>query len=244
MISAKKKLEVLREEWHACTRCGLHETRLTNDIYFGYGSPTPKYLIVGGTPNGTDEKYSALFAGDQGSLLFQILEDSGINLTDECYFTYAVSCRPSVTIPATETEEEKVENREPSKEEVVACRPRLNEILYQTDPRAIITLGEIATRAVIRGRVRKFLDIQGRQFTALLPRALPEKHKDKIQGEARWFDIVYPVFPVPEMLTILNNPSQADHGPLAITMKTIERVRTYVDFVERSEQDTMNKKEE
>lgn len=243
MTSAKKKLAVLKEEWHACVRCRLHETRLTDDIYFGYGATEPKYLIVGGTPNGTDEKFSALFAGDQGTLLFQILEDCGINVTEECYFTYAVSCRPSVTIPATEGEEEKVENREPTKEEVVACRPRLNEIIYQTDPRAIITLGEIATRAVIRGRIRKFLDIQGKQFTALLPRALPEEHRGVVKGKARWFDITYPVFPIPEMMTILNNPSQADHGPLSVVMRTLERARKYIDFVERSEQDTMKKEE-
>ena len=52
---------------------------------------------------------------------------------------------------------------------------------------------------------------------------------------------MYPVFPIPEMSTILNNPSQADHGPLAIVMRTLEKARRYIDFVERGEQDTMKK---
>lgn len=242
-MNSKKNLAVLQSQWHACTRCSLKDTRLTDDIYFGYGSPTPRYLVVGGGPNGTDEKFNSLFAGDQGQLLFQILEDCGISL-DECYFTYAVSCRPTVTIPATDTEQEKVENREPTKDELVACRPRLYEILYQTNPRAVLAFGEVATKAVIRGRIRKFLDAQGKQYTALLPRALPEDHPKNLTGKARWFDITYPVFAIPEMLTILNNPSQADHGPLSLAMRTIERARNYTEFVIRSEQETMNPKKE
>jgi len=239
-MDAKHNLSVLQEAWDGCTRCAIHTVRPSDNIYFGFGSPTPKYLIVGGVPTETDEKFSSLFAGEQGELLFSILERCKIDIED-CYFTYALSCRPTVTIPATETEKEKVETREPTKEEYVACRPRLNEILYQTDPRTIITLGEIATKAVIRGRLRKFLDAVGKQYIALLPRR--ESGDKNIEGRARYFDIPYPVFAAPDMATILNNPSQADHGPLQVAVRTIDRARIYTDFVIRSEQETMRKKE-
>lgn len=237
-MSAGRRLDVLHNEWHACTRCGLSETRLSDEIFFGFGSPTPKYVIVGSTPSNSDEMFSSMFSGDPGTLLFQLLEDCGIR-QEECYFTYSLSCRPTVTIPATDTEQERVENREPAKEELVACRPRLYEQIYQTDPRAIIAFGEIATKAVIRGRIRKFLDAQGKQYTMLLPKALHEDHAKQIMGKARWFDIVYPVFAVPEMTTILNNPSEASHGPLAIAIRTIERAKRYVEFVMKSELKTM-----
>lgn len=234
-MNVEHKLAVLHNGWHGCTRCGLAETRKSDEIFFGFGAPNPKYMIIGGTPSSYDEAFSSMFGGDPGILLFNLLDDAGI-LQQDCYFTYALSCRPTVTIPATETEPERIENRDPSKEEMVACRPRLYEQIYQTDPRVIITFGEIATKAVIRGRLRKFLDAQGKQYTMLLPRALPEEHKNDIVGKARWFDIVYPVFAVPDMATILNNPSEAPHGPLAVVMKTLERAKAYTDFVLRSEQ--------
>lgn len=240
-MDAQRNLTVLAESWHACTRCGICEIRPSNNIYFGFGAPSPKYLIVGGVPTDTDEKFSSLFAGEPGELLFSILERCKIDIAEECYFTYALSCRPTVTIPATETDKEKVETREPTKEEYIACRPRLNEILYQTDPRAIITLGEVATKAVIRGRLRKFLDAVGKQYIAMLPRREPGDKN--VEGRSRHFDIPYPVFASPDMGTILNNPSTADHGPLQVAIRTIERARVYTDFVIRSELETMQKKE-
>ena len=236
----KRRLQVLAKEWHGCQRCKLHEMRVGPDIFFGYGKSTPaKYLIVGGTPTESDEVFSGLFAGDEGELLFELLRTANIDL-DECYFTYSVACRPKVFIPATDTEDERIEGRPPSKEEVIACRPRLYEILYQVDPRAIITLGESATKALVRGRLPKFLDCLGKQYISLLPAATPEDRVDgKATGKSRYHDLQYPVFPIPEMMSIINNPSTADHGPHAVALRTLQKAHQKVEFVIKSELATM-----
>lgn len=242
MSIASKRLNVLHEEWHGCTKCGLHEMRIGSDIFFGSGSSSPKFFIVGGVPSEADEILSSVFSGDEGAVLSELLERSLIDVKD-CYFTYSVACRPKVFIPATDTEEERIEGRPPAKEETVACRPRLYEQLYQTDPRVIISVGETATKSMVRGRLPRFVEAQGKQYLCTLHSATKEDREDgKTAGKARFHDLTYPVFAVPEMSAIINNPSMAEHGPYAIALRTIARAREYVEFVIRNELDTMKGK--
>ncbi len=233
------RLAVLNNEWTGCKRCGLHEMRLGPDIFFGYGPPSPKYFVVAGAPTQADELYGSVCAGDEGEVLFELLELANVPVA-ECYFTYSVACRPKVFIPATDTEEERIENRAPAKDELAGCRPRLYEQLYQTDPRIILTLGEVATKAMVRGRLPKFIEAVGKQYVCTLPAATREDHEDeKVKGKARYHDIVYPVLAVPEMISIINNPSTADHGPYNVALKTLRRAQAYVEFIIANESATM-----
>lgn len=236
---AAERLAVLNEEMTGCTRCGLHETRVGPDIFFGYGPPTARFLIVAGAPTAVDEMYGGLFAGDEGEVLFELMEKAQIPTAD-CYFTYAVACRPKVFIPKTDTEDERIEGRSPAKDELAACRFRLYEQLYQADPRIILTLGEVATKAMVRGRLPKFVEAVGKQYTCTLPAATREDHEDgKVVGKARHHDLVYPLLAVPEIISIINNPSTATHGPYNVALKTLMRAKAYVDFVTDNEQETM-----
>lgn len=239
---AHSRLMVLNNEWHGCTRCGLHEQRSGPDIFFGYGarSQSPKkYFIVGSAPTESDELFKSVFAGDEGELLFETMKSVSIQM-DECFFTYAVACRPKVFIPATDTEQERIENRTPLKEELVACRPRLYEQLYQVDPRVIITVGEVATKAMVRGRLPKFIEAVGKQYVCLLPAATREDHVDgKVTGKSRYHDLTYPVLAIHEMTSIINNPSTAAHGPHNVTLRTLARAQQYVEFTMKNEYETM-----
>lgn len=237
---AHARLQVLDNEWHGCTRCGLHEQRIGSDIFFGYGADRPKkFFLVGGAPTASDEIFHGLFSGDEGDLFLEMLKTVGIE-RDECYFTYSVACRPKVFIPATDTDGERIENRPPGKDELVACRPRLYEQLYQVDPRVIITLGETATKAMVRGRLPKFIEAVGKQYVCSLPAATREDREDgKTTGKSRYHDIQYPVLAIPEMMTIINNPSTADHGPYNIAIRTMQRAKDYANFVINNEKKSM-----
>lgn len=237
-----KQLNVLANRWHNCTRCDLHKTRLTEEIFFGSGNPRATYLFVAGAPRAEDEEHSSVFAGHAAGLLLQSIETIGIDLND-CYFTYAVSCRPKVFIPATDTEGERIEDRAPSREELTACRPRINEVLYQVDPRIVFTLGEWATKTLVRGRLPKFLDAVGKQYVCLLPAATREDHADgKLEGRARYHDIRYPILTLPDPASILINTSTAQHGPHAVLLRTLERGRQLAEFVINAEKATMETK--
>lgn len=238
-MNAKKNLQVLLNEWHGCTRCELSKTRVDANVFFGYGPTSAKYFIVGGAPSESDESLAGIFSGKEGAVILDTLVETGIDL-DECYFTYAVSCRPKVFIPATEAEEEKVESRSPSREELSACRPRLYETLYQVDPRVVITLGEVATKTMIRGRLPKFLEVVGKQYLCRLPAAVPEDHQEgKLTGKARYLEVVYPVFAAPDGAAVLANPSIAVHGPHNVLRNTIQRAKECVEFVLHHEAETM-----
>lgn len=238
-MTATTALRVLYNEWTGCTRCDLSKTRETPEIFFGYGSLTAKYFILGSSPTESDEALSGIFSGRDGGVLLDTLADVGIDI-DDCYFTYAVSCRPKVFIPATEQEPAKIEGRAPSRDELTACRPRLYEILYQVDPRVVITLGEWATKTMVRGRLPKFTEAVGKQYICTLPAAVPEDHAEgKVTGKSRYLDIRYPVFAVPDMNTILANPSTATHGPHNVLIRTLTNVRKYVDFVLHNEAATL-----
>lgn len=239
-MNAQHKLRVLGQEWRGCTKCGLHSTRLRDDIFFGYGAAhTPKkYLVIGGAPTESDEVLHTLFSGDEGIVLTRLLTEAKIS-PDECFFTYAVGCRPKVFIPATDTEQERIDTRAPDKAELAACRPRLYEQLYLVDPRIIIAVGETATKAVVRGRLPRFVEAVGKQYTCALPAATREDREDgRTQGKARYQNLFYPVLAVPDMKTILSNPSTANHGPYNIALRTLTRAQLYANFIATNERVT------
>lgn len=240
-MSSRLKLKVLQQEWSGCTRCPLHETRGHAQVAFGTGSPRAKYLIVGQAPTESDYLAGNIYAGREGLVILEALKTAGIRI-DECYFTYAVSCRPTMLIPATESEPERTVPRVPAKEELSACRTRLYEILYLVDPRVVISLGEHATKTMVRGRLPKFTEAVGRRYDCTLHAATPEDRAEgKTAGKSRYFDTKYPVYAVPDTTTILGNPSSAAHGPHAVMLNTLIGARTYVDFVLKNEEKTMAK---
>ena len=212
--------------------------RPSKEISFGGGSAKATYLIVGNAPRDTDEHNGTVFSGQAASVLLRALAEAKI-AKEDCYFTYAVSCRPKVFIPATETEAERIEDRAPSRDELAACRSRLYEILYQVDPRAVITAGEWATKAMVRGRLPRFVEAVGKQYVCTLPAADPEDTAEgKVEGKARYLDLRYPVFAVPDPATILANTSTAAHGPHSVLTKTLQRVHSLVTFTINAEHTT------
>lgn len=233
------RLASLQSRWTGCTRCGLHTMRSGPAICFGGGHPKATYLIVGNAPRDTDERTGAVFSGPTAAVLLRALDDAKIDKQD-CYFTYAVACRPKVFIPATDTEDERIEDRAPSRDELIACRNRLYETLYQVDPRVVITVGEWATKTMVRGRMPRFVEAVGKQYVCVLPAADPEDHTDgNVEGKARYHDIRYPVFAVPDPAAVLMNTSGAAHGPHHVLQKTLQRARELVAFVRNSENKTM-----
>lgn len=230
-----RHLEVLQESWTGCTKCQIHEMRQGPDIFFGLGNPTPDYLLVLQSPSESDEASGDVLEGAEGALLLELLSIAGIEVSD-CFITYAVSCRPKLFIPATEDSKERIETRKPVKEELTACRPRLNEIIYRTDPKLIITVGEEALKTVVRGRQGKFLDSIGKQQVCILFAAGQEVMKEgSVEGASRYLNVKYPVLPLPEMTAIMSNPSTANHGPYYTALRALSRAHEYMRFLKKNE---------
>ena len=131
---ALRTWQVLQHEVAECTRCPLHEGRTT--AVFGDGDPDSGFLIVGEAPGRHEDLTGKPFAGATGNLLGNLLAEAGMR-REQTYLVTLVRCRPP-------------DGRPPQPEEVEACVPYLREQIAALQPRVIVTLGELVTRAVLR----------------------------------------------------------------------------------------------
>jgi uracil-DNA glycosylase len=137
MASGKKatQLAQVREELGDCTRCKLSQGR--KNIVFGSGNPQADLVFVGEGPGADEDEHGLPFVGRAGKKLTEIIE-KGMNLDREkdTYICNIVKCRP----PG---------NRDPEKEEIVACNPFLIQQLKAIQPKVVVALGKPAASTLL-----------------------------------------------------------------------------------------------
>ena len=117
-----------------CRDCKLCEGRHT--VVFGSGNPEADLVVIGEGPGADEDAQGLPFVGRAGQLLTRMLES--VKLTrEEVYITNTVLCRP----PG---------NRNPEADELAACAPFLADKLAVIQPKVILTLGSVATQAMLR----------------------------------------------------------------------------------------------
>lgn len=138
------RLEALRDQMSACGSCDLCKTR--TKVVFGDGSPEPLILIVGEAPGEEEDLQGVPFIGKAGQKLDSILSYLGVTRQD-IYITNTVLCRPP-------------NNRVPRKEEMDACKWRLDLQIKLLRPKLIILLGRTALEQFrgepIKGALNQF----------------------------------------------------------------------------------------
>jgi len=97
-------------------------------------------LILGAFPSSEEDNAGTLGKGRQYLFLEKSLEDVGINMETDVWYTTVLGCRTP-------------RNRKPTKKEVEYCRPRLDKIIAKLNPRVIILLGEAPFNALISPRI-------------------------------------------------------------------------------------------
>lgn len=126
-------LESLYQQFCQCQRCPLGATR-TNFVY-GVGNPKTAIMFIGEGPGADEDRLGEPFVGKAGRLLNQMLHAIGVDRPD-IYIANVVKCRPP-------------KNRNPMPEEIAKCFPILQRQIELIDPRLIVTLGNVPTRALI-----------------------------------------------------------------------------------------------
>jgi uracil-DNA glycosylase len=133
----KTPAEALRAQEQAlqgCRRCKLCDGR--NSIVFGSGDPEADLVVIGEGPGADEDAQGLPFVGRAGQLLTKML--AAVHLArDEVYILNAVKCRP----PG---------NRNPEPDELAACAPFLAEQLAAIQPKVVLSLGSVATQALLR----------------------------------------------------------------------------------------------
>jgi DNA polymerase len=116
-----------------CRRCKLYPG--ATHLVFGDGAPDADLMFIGEAPGAEEDLQGLPFVGPAGQLLNNLLHKLGLRRED-VYITNVVKSRP----PG---------NREPEPDEIAACLPFLVMQIKAIRPRVIITLGRVATQALL-----------------------------------------------------------------------------------------------
>ncbi len=150
--TASASLGGLHDDYSACRRCALGDTR-TNFV-FGTGNPDADVMFVGEAPGRDEDMQGEPFVGRAGQLLNKILEAIGFT-RDEVYIANILKCRP----PG---------NRDPQPTEIVACEPILQRQIELIRPLILCSLGSFAAKTLLqtstgitrlRGRIHEYRGI-------------------------------------------------------------------------------------
>ncbi len=127
-------LEELQEDIGDCRRCSLWSTRTT--LVFGVGNQRATVMFVGEAPGKNEDLKGEPFVGAAGKLLDELLESAELDRS-LVYIANILKCRP----PG---------NRDPQQHEIDTCTPFLREQVRLIDPRVIVTLGNFATKFILK----------------------------------------------------------------------------------------------
>lgn len=128
------ELDVLEQQAQACHACPLGDGRA--NVVFGVGNPHARVLIIGEAPGKNEDLQGVPFVGAAGKYLNELLELADLERED-VYIANVLKCRP----PG---------NRNPQPEEIQACAPFLREQTRTIDPEFIVTLGNFATKFILK----------------------------------------------------------------------------------------------
>jgi DNA polymerase len=127
-------LEALRAHIGECVRCPLAEKRTR--VVFGVGDPHARVVFIGEGPGKNEDLKGEPFVGAAGQLLNELLAHAGLERS-QVYIANVVKCRP----PG---------NRDPEAVEIETCTPFLREQIRIINPQVLVTLGNFATKYVLK----------------------------------------------------------------------------------------------
>jgi uracil-DNA glycosylase len=130
-------LERIDDEIRTCTLCDLHRTA-TRGVP-GEGPSDAEIMLVGEGPGLNEDRQGRPFVGPAGKFLEELLAIAGLKRED-VYITNVVKHRPP-------------NNRDPQPDELIACRPYLQQQLELINPRLVVTLGRFSLGTFFPGNM-------------------------------------------------------------------------------------------
>lgn len=126
-------LEEINEEVKKCTKCKLCKNR--TQTVFGKGNPSARVMLIGEGPGVDEDIQGEPFVGKSGKLMNEAFRGLGINRED-LYIANIVKCRPP-------------NNRNPEKEEAIACMDYLRNQVMLVKPEIIVLLGSVSLKNIL-----------------------------------------------------------------------------------------------
>ncbi len=149
--SPQQALDQIAAQVAACTRCALHRERW--QTVSGEGAIDPLVMVIGEGPGAEEDRSGRPFVGRAGQYLDRWLAAVALDRKTNCFIGNIVKCRP----PG---------NRDPLPDEAAACLPYLKRQIEILNPRAILTVGRIATQFLC-GRSEGIGQLRGKDLDYL-----------------------------------------------------------------------------
>lgn len=150
-MNKKQSLDTLNAKMLSECACTLRK-EATRAVP-GEGSASAEILFIGEAPGKKEDKSGIPFVGVAGKFLNEMLASIHLKRED-VYITNVVKYRPP-------------DNRDPSPEEIEACRVWLSEQIKIIQPKIIVTLGRHALEHFIPGQ--KISTVHGQTFQKVFP---------------------------------------------------------------------------
>lgn len=146
--NVRKKFAVHTADWEDCQRCPLGARAFRHVLYRG---DLPAHLLfIGEAPGENENAMGEPFIGEAGRLLDRLIAEAPVRVSYG--ITNIIACWPHKDATGKQLP--------PPKEAIVACSPRLIELVNMVRPRLIVRLGAHAKKWAGPGGVtRKVLDL-------------------------------------------------------------------------------------
>lgn len=144
-------------QWKNCTACGLCKQR--DQICLARGDIPCDILMIGEAPGASEDAIGQTFVGPAGKLLDNddpsrpgIVQGAGLReMGLRLLFSNLVACFPR--------EAKMTDRHEPEHGEIIACRPRLDELIRIAQPQLIVCVGSLASEYVDHDAGVRCIDI-------------------------------------------------------------------------------------
>lgn len=153
-VPSSRSIKTLAQASLDCRGCPLYID--TTQTVFGKGPVSAPLILVGEQPGDVEDKRGIPFVGPAGAMLWQCLEEAGIDRHD-VYTTNAVKHFKH------ETRGKRRLHKKPDTAEVEACHPWIEAELKVLKGRVIVALGAVAARSLL-GRTVPIAASRGKKF--------------------------------------------------------------------------------
>ncbi|RLG15084.1 MAG: uracil-DNA glycosylase [Candidatus Nanohalarchaeota archaeon] len=186
----------LEDEIRNCRKCELYKSRV-KPLCHG-GNPDAKVMIIGEAPGYHEDLCGRPFVGKAGKVLDKLLDSVGLS-RDNTFITSIVKCRPP-------------SNKDPTGEQIRACKPFLERQMQIVRPRVIVPLGRFAGMFVFRKynlEWKRISEVHGRVYSV-----------ESLVGSVRIVPLYHPSVALynPDMMNVLLD----DFGAVGRCMKAID----------------------
>lgn len=127
-------MDSLKKTVLKCKKCPLKDGR--TNVVFGSGDTNADVMIIGEAPGKNEDLEGLPFVGKAGKYLDELLALANLK-RDNVYIANVLKCRPP-------------SNRDPKADEILQCAPYLRQQTALVQPKIIITLGNFATRFILK----------------------------------------------------------------------------------------------